>query len=141
LMRRYQDEELDRVYVAYNVFQSALTQHPTINQLFPLGKALEAVVDDDGHDGDENDLSEHTYEPDQETVLDMLLPKYLDTVLFQAFLETEAGEHGSRMTAMDAATRNAGDMIDNLTLLYNRARQAAITKELVEIVSGAEALK
>ena len=138
LMRRYRDGELDRVYVAYNVFQSALTQHPTVTQLFPLGKKLEEKGAPDLEVATE--LAEHTYEPDQASVLDRLLPKYLDTVIFQAFLETEAGQHGSRMTAMDAATRNAGDMIDNLTLLYNRARQAAITKELVEIVSGAEAL-
>jgi len=140
LMRRYRDEELDRVYVAYNVFQSALTQNPAIDQLFPLGKNLEEKADSGEPAEVVQELAEHTYEPDQATVLDRLLPKYLDTVLYQAFLETEAGEHGSRMTAMDAATRNAGDMIDNLTLLYNRARQAAITKELVEIVSGAEAL-
>jgi F-type H+-transporting ATPase subunit gamma len=80
------------------------------------------------------------FEPSRDAIFEALLPKYLDTGLYQAFLESEAGEHGSRMTSMDAATRNAGEMIDRLTLQYNRARQAAITKELVEIVSGAEAL-
>ena len=136
LMKRFEDGELDRVYLAYNVFQSALTQIPTITQLFPLGRMIEEQVPSE----DEDALGGFEFEPSQEAVFDALVPKYLDTVMYQAFLESEAGEHGSRMTAMDAATRNAGDMIDSLTMKYNRARQAAITTELVEIISGAEAL-
>ena len=137
LMQQFSDGEIDRVYIAYNKFQSALTQHPTIMQLFPLSTDM----DRDGEpDVEPERLAGHDFEPTQQEIFEVLLPKYLDSKLYQAFLESEAGEQGSRMTAMDSATRNAGDMIDRLTLEYNRARQAAITKELVEIVSGAEAL-
>jgi len=138
LMRRFEDGERDRGYLAYNVFHSALTQKPTIVQLFPLGQTLESVGTDESVAPTAEGAPE--FEPSQEEVFDALVPKYLDTIVYQAFLESEAGEHGSRMTAMDAATRNAGEMIDRLTLQYNRARQAAITTELVEIISGAEAL-
>ena len=138
LTRRYEDKRIDRAYVAFNRFQSALVQKPTISQIFPL------VGQDDDAPGPLAEPPEgatgRVFEPSRELVFDTLLPKYLDTLLYQAFLESEAGEHGARMTSMDAATRNAGEMIDRLTLQYNRARQAAITKELVEIVSGAEAL-
>ncbi len=82
----------------------------------------------------------YEYEPDEEEILEALLPRYLSTVIFAALLETEAGFQGAQMTAMDNATRNAGDMIKSLQLRYNRARQAQITKELIEIISGAEAL-
>ncbi len=145
LMKRFQDGEIDRAYVAYNTFFSALTQKPTIMRLFPLGGELQlgeapgnAPAADDRAADDR--LAFHVFEPDQATIFEELLPQYLDARVHQAFLESEAGQHGSRMTAMDSATRNAGEMIENLTLQYNRARQAAITKELVEIVSGAEAL-
>lgn len=143
LMKRFQDGEIDRVYVAYNTFFSALTQKPTIMQLFPLGGEIEMgeVPGADKHvdEGDDR-LTSHVFEPSKEDIFEVLLPQYIDARVHQAFLESEAGQHGSRMTAMDAATRNAGEMIDRMTLQYNRARQAAITKELVEIVSGAEAL-
>ena len=139
LMKQYEEGHIDRAYIAYNKFKSALTQYPTITQVFPLeeqlgGAKVEPVAVEDA-------LVGQVFEPSQETIFESLLPRYLDTVFYQAFLESEAGEHGSRMTSMDAATRNAGDMIDRLTLQYNRARQAAITRELVEIVSGAEALR
>ncbi len=141
LMKQYSEGEIDRVYVAYNKFQSALTQHPTIMQLFPLATDVEDAASDAAEgEAEPERLANHEFEPTQQEIFEVLLPKYLDARLYQAFLESEAGEQGSRMTAMDSATRNAGDMIDRLTLEYNRARQAAITKELVEIVSGAEAL-
>jgi F-type H+-transporting ATPase subunit gamma len=144
LQKRFQDGEIDRAYVAYNTFYSALTQKPTIMRLFPLGGALQmgevpGAVVAAADDGDDR-LASHVFEPSKEDIFEVLLPQYLDARVHQAYLESEAGQHGSRMTAMDAATRNAGEMIERLTLLYNRARQAAITKELVEIVSGAEAL-
>ena len=91
-------------------------------------------------EGEGEDGGNYKYEPNGQQILDTLLPLYVQTLLYQAFLETEAGEHASRMTAMDSATRNASDLIDTLTLDYNRARQAAITTELTEIVAGAEAL-
>ncbi len=119
---------VDEVWLGYNKFVSVLTQRPTYERLVPV------TVEGTEAGG------EYEYEPSSGEILDALLPLYVRTTLLQAFLETEAGEHASRMTAMDSATRNAGELIDKLTLEYNRARQAAITKELIEIVSGAEAL-
>ena len=140
LMKRYEEEEIDRAYLAYNTFFSALTQQPTISQLFPIGGELEEVTAQAEELEQDDRLATYEFEPTEQQIFDVLIPQHIDTHIYQAFLESEAGEHGSRMTAMDSATRNAGEMIDRLTLQYNRARQAAITKELVEIVSGAEAL-
>ncbi len=119
------------VHLAYSDFQSVMTQVPSFSQLLPLSVSGDSESQGEG---------DYKYEPNSQEILNTLLPLYLQTLLLQSFLETEAGEHASRMTAMDSATRNASDIIDNLTLEYNRARQAAITTELIEIVSGAEAL-
>jgi F-type H+-transporting ATPase subunit gamma len=119
----------DEVWIAYNQFKNTLTQTPSFSRVLPLS------IDASGGDG-----VEYVYEPSGPEMLAALLPLALRTQLLQAFLETEAGEHAARMTAMDNATRNASDLIAALTLEYNRGRQAAITKELIEIVSGAEAL-
>jgi F-type H+-transporting ATPase subunit gamma len=119
----------DEVWLVYNTFVNAITQVPTFKRLLPMEIQASA--------GDDSDVA---YEPSAEHVLSRLLPLYLRTQVLQAFLETDAGEHAARMTAMDNATRNASDVIEALTLEYNRARQAAITKEIIEIVSGAEAL-
>jgi len=127
----------NRAIIAYNIYQSVMTQKPSFEQVLPMNldeSAEEADAADQGAD------AQFTYEPSGEAILSQLLPMALKTRLLQAFLETQAGEQASRMTAMDSATRNASEMIDSLTLIYNRARQAAITKELIEIVSGAEAL-
>ncbi len=131
------DEGADQVQLVYNRFVSTMTQRPTGLEMLPI-----SVKDDgaDSSDDTEDAVGDYRYEPRGEAILEALLPLYLDTVLLQAMLETEAGEQAARMTAMDSATRNATDIIGNLTLQYNRARQAAITKELIEIVSGAEAL-
>jgi F-type H+-transporting ATPase subunit gamma len=120
----------DEAYIAYNQFKSTLAQVPTFNRVLPL--SIEG--------GGDSANADYIYEPSGQELLGALLPMYLRTLLLQAFLETEAGEHAARMTAMDNATRNASDLISALTLEYNRGRQAAITKELIEIVSGAEAL-
>jgi F-type H+-transporting ATPase subunit gamma len=128
---RFAQEETDAVYLLYSRFQSALTQIPTLARLLPVDTAEEteaAAVD-------------YIFEPPRPELLGILLPRYIETRLLQALLEAIASELGSRMTAMDNATRNASEMIDRLTLSMNRARQAAITTELMEIVSGAEALK
>ena len=125
----FTDGTYDEVWVVYNTFVNAISQVPTFKRLLPM--ELEASADDGG---------DVAYEPSPEHVLSRLLPLYLRTQVLQAFLETDAGEHAARMTAMDNATRNASDVIEALTLEYNRARQAAITKEIIEIVSGAEAL-
>ena len=120
-------------YLAFNEFQSVMTQEPRFDQVLPM--KLEQADDHSGHTG-----GEYNYEPSGGEILGGLLPKALRTRLLQAFLETQAGEQAARMTAMDNATRNASELIDSLTLQFNRARQAAITTELTEIVSGAEAL-
>ncbi|MCO4744281.1 MAG: ATP synthase F1 subunit gamma [Proteobacteria bacterium] len=122
--------EYDEVYVVYNEFVNAITQVPTFKRVLPI--AMDTAEEAAGGDFD--------FEPGPDAVLTALLPLYLRTVVLQAFLETDAGEHAARMTAMDNATSNANDLMNDLTLIYNRARQAAITTEITEIVSGAEAL-
>jgi F-type H+-transporting ATPase subunit gamma len=133
LTAAFLDGEVDEVYLAYNQFVNTITQRPTFQRVLPM--QVEEVAEGEAPSG-----VDYVYEPSADELLKTLLPLYLRTVVLQAFLETEAGEHAARMTAMDSATRNASDLIDRLTLDYNRARQAAITKELIEIISGAEAL-
>ena len=130
LVEMFDAGKFDVAHLVYPVFQSALAQDPVTQQLIPVpapetSEAADAVVE---------------YEPDEEAILDELLPRYVRTQLFGALLEREASEQGASMTAMDNATRNAGDLIDDLTVEYNRSRQAAITTELIEIIAGAEAL-
>jgi len=133
LAARFVEGESDAVYLVYSQFRSAISQIPTIVPLLPvaLPEATEAT----------GPTVEYIFEPPQKALLAELLPAYLRTLILQALLEAAAGEHGARMTAMENATTNASDMIDRLTLSMNRARQATITTELMEIVSGAEALK
>ncbi len=132
LMTELGNDGFERVILAFNAYQSVMVQEPTFEQILPM--ALESGEESVGSGGD------FIYEPTGEEILGRLLPMSLRTRLFQALLETQAGEQASRMAAMDNATRNASELIDSLTLVYNRARQAAITTELTEIVSGAEAL-
>jgi F-type H+-transporting ATPase subunit gamma len=130
---RFEAGEFDVATLISARFKNVLTQVPTAMQLIPAKAPADApTVDLKG--------SSYEYEPSEEDILEQLLPRYLSTVIFSALLETEAGFQGAQMTAMDNATRNAGDMIRALNLRYNRARQAQITKELIEIISGAEAL-
>lgn len=136
LLRMYADGEFDVATLIYAKFKSAIEQTVTRLQLLPF--AVEGA-DDDSASADEAG-SAYEYEPDEEAVLNYLLPRNVAVQVYNGLLENAASEHGARMTAMDNATRNAGDMINALTLLYNRSRQAQITKELIEIVSGAEAL-
>ncbi len=132
LVADFTERKFDRVYLVYNRFRSAISQDVVAQQLLPVVPAE--------HEG-EGAPSDFLYEPSREAVLDHLLPLYAQIQLYRSGLESIASELGSRMSAMDGATRNAGEMIDKLSLQYNRARQAAITKELLEITSGAEALK
>jgi len=125
--------EFSRVYLAYNYFRNAVTQEPAIRPLLPVAPPVE----EDTADEDERDT---LFEPSRTEILDTLLSRYLENQGLLAHLNTEAGEHGARMVAMEGATKNAGEMISRLTLQYNRARQAAITTELTEIISGAESL-
>ncbi|MBM64608.1 MAG: ATP synthase F1 subunit gamma [Myxococcales bacterium] len=131
LRKRFESGETDRVFLLFNRFVSTLTQVPTLQQLLPVQPA---------EDREEEDIGDMIFEPSPEALLDFVLGQRLVVQARQAILESVAGEHAARMTAMDAATKNANEMIDRLTLQYNRARQAAITSELVEIISGAEAL-
>jgi F-type H+-transporting ATPase subunit gamma len=130
----YAEEKVDELYLVYNEFISAIQQTPAELRLLPL----QDVSEDEKAVG-ENKI-QYDYEPSAEEVLGELLPKYAETLIFSALLDAKAGEHGARMTAMGSATDNASDMIDKLTLSFNRARQAAITQELAEIVGGASAL-
>jgi len=132
----FDNGDFDCCTIVYNKFISALTQDVTPQQLIPF--SVPEVVDEEEISG--GVAASYEYEPDEEEILADLLPRNLSVQVFRAMLETFASEQGARMTAMDSASRNAGDMIDKLTLTYNRARQAGITKELIEIISGAEAL-
>lgn len=130
-VKLYLDETYDEIYIVYQEFVSALTQRPVMKQLLPIPHNEE---EDAG-------ISDYLYEPAPAQVLDMLLPKYVLNKVYQGLMEAKASEHAARMTAMGAATKNADEMIDKLILSFNRARQAAITREINEIVSGADALK
>ncbi|MBT5110618.1 MAG: F0F1 ATP synthase subunit gamma [Rhodospirillaceae bacterium] len=134
--------EFDVCTLVYSRFVSALTQIVTPLQLIPFTapESEDAAEDDDSAAANGADGAVYEFEPDEEEILAALLPRNLSVQVFRSMLESFASEQGARMTAMDSATRNAGDMIDKLTTTYNRTRQAAITKELIEIISGAEAL-
>ncbi len=124
------NDEVDAIYLLFSRFRSAISQVPTVERLLPI----EAPAASDNP-------REYLFEPDRDAVIESLLPRYVEVKVFQAVLESIASEHGARMTAMESASKNASDMIERLTLEMNRARQATITKELMEIVGGAEALK
>ncbi len=128
---KFERSEFDICTIFYNQFKNVITQIPQAQQIIPLNS-----------EGSEDNTSEESYEfePDEDEILNNLLPKNISTQIFKAMLENSASEQGSRMSAMDNATRNAGEMVDKLTIQYNRSRQAAITKELIEIISGAESL-
>ena len=132
-IQQFTDGEVSDVYVLYNEFKSVIQQRVVIERLLPIPRLepseSEAAV-----------LANHLFEPTPEEIFEELLPRHVETQMFRALLESAAAEHAARMTAMDAATRNAGEMIDQLTLYMNKARQATITRELIEVVSGAEAL-
>jgi F-type H+-transporting ATPase subunit gamma len=133
ILARFDAGEFDVAHLFYSRFQSVIAQIPTAPQIIPA--TFEKVESAEAETG-----PEYEYEPDEETILADLLPRNVTVQIFTALLENAASEQGARMSAMDNATRNAGDMIDRLTIEYNRSRQAAITKELIEIISGAEAL-
>jgi len=134
LATMFSENKIDKVSMIYNEFKSVMQQEVIVEQLLP-------VVPEKLEQGKESYSVDYIYEPDEESILNEMLKRYMTVEVYRAFLESSASEHGARMTAMDAASRNAGEMIDGLTLTYNKARQAYITKELIEIVNGAEALK
>jgi len=135
IITMFEAGEFDVCTIIFNRFQSAMTQIVTEQQLIPF-----SVSEDEAAEATSGAQPVYIYEPDEDEIIADLLPRNLGVQVFQALLESSASEHGARMSAMDNATRNAGDMIDNLTMTYNRTRQAFITKELIEIISGAEAL-
>jgi F-type H+-transporting ATPase subunit gamma len=133
LTHLFDEEEADEVYLVYNRFESVLNQRPVVKRLLPVAR-------EEDDEEERNGTSYIEYVPDAETVLKRLVPRYVETMVWQALLEGAAGEHGARMTAMKNATDNANDLVRDLTLQMNKARQAQITQEILEIVGGAEAL-
>ncbi len=131
IIERFDKKEFDICTIFYNQFKNVITQLPQAQQIIPLNT--------ENNDEDKSDVN-YEFEPDEDEILGNLLPKNISTQIFKAMLENSASEQGARMSAMDNATRNAGEMVDKLTIEYNRSRQAAITKELIEIISGAESL-
>tara|TARA_B100001250_G_C19571510_1_gene687842 strand:- start:218 stop:844 length:627 start_codon:yes stop_codon:yes gene_type:complete len=131
ILELFDKNEFDKCILFYNNFKNVITQIPQAQQIIPAKKK-------DNSEKIDNEFYE--FEPEEDEILEDLLPKNISTQVFKAFLENAASEQGSRMTAMDNATRNAGDLVEKLTINYNRSRQAAITKELIEIISGAESL-
>jgi len=143
VMREFSAENFDVCTLIYNQFVSVMAQKPTAQQLIPFSVPTPAVANQNSKDKPaeaKGYISPYSFEPEEQEILEQLLPKNISIQIFRALLDSSAGEHAARMTAMDSATRNAGDMIKRLSLEYNRARQAAITKELIEIISGAEAV-
>jgi len=132
IINLFNNNEFDKCILFYNNFKNVITQIPQAQQIIPAEKKQSAE--------DNKGVLAYEFEPDEDEILEDLLPKNISTQVFKAFLENAASEQGSRMTAMDNATRNAGDLVDKLTINYNRSRQASITKELIEIISGAESL-
>ena len=130
IIKLFNESQFDVCKIFYNRFKNVITQIPQEQQIVPIEKQKEVKVSDNFYE----------FEPEENEILEDLLPRNISTQIFKAFLENAASEQGSRMTAMDNATRNAEDLVDRLTINYNRSRQAAITKELIEIISGAESL-
>jgi F-type H+-transporting ATPase subunit gamma len=148
LVRDYIDNRVDRIYLLYSEFRSAIQQQVVLKRILPV-TSTESPERGEGGAADPpkapgktaSRAVDYLYEPSEGEILDKLLPMHVEVQVYQALLETVASEYGARMTAMENATSNAAEMIGKLTLIYNKARQASITKELIEIVSGAEALK
>jgi len=132
VVQNYLAEEFDQVYMVYNEFKSAIQQTVIVEQLLPI-KPMD--ISEDYYP------IEYSFEPSEDVLLEELLPRHINVQIYRVFLESVASEHGARMTAMESASKNAAEMIENLTLVYNRTRQAAITTELIEVVSGKEAMK
>ena len=132
VLKLFEKKEFDKCILFYNNFKNVISQIPQAQQIIP------SEISNNSKKETEEDFYE--FEPEEDEILEDLLPKNISTQVYKAFLENSASEQGSRMTAMDSATRNAGDLVNKLTINYNRSRQAVITKELIEIISGAESL-
>ena len=140
IQRFTQDEGIDKAFVIYNEFKSVLQQRVVTEQLLPVSRQAASETDESSTTGRSLNLVDYVYEQPPEEIFARLLPRLVETQIFRALLESVASEHGARMTAMDSASKNARELIDSLTLNMNRVRQAAITNEIIEVVSGAAAL-
>jgi F-type H+-transporting ATPase subunit gamma len=140
LLRPFAGAEVDLIQLVYNEFKSAMSQRVVVEQLLPVPRLVTAVAEEEREAAHVGPSRDFIFEPGRDALLERLVPMYLEITLLRALYESQASEFGARMTAMDSATKNASEMIDKLTLLYNRARQAAITTELMEIIGGANAL-
>ena len=138
LLSDFENGEIDEIYLAYTVFKNTVSHIPTMMKLLPIDTNVE--MEENKTDMNVVDTTPMNFEPDEEEVIGLLVPKYITSILYGAFVEAVASENGARMAAMDNATNNADEMISDLALKYNRARQSAITQELTEIIAGAEAI-
>ncbi len=136
ILHMYENQEFDSAHIVFSLFKSAIKQEAQLKQIIPIAQEAESSLKENDNIND----AIYEYEPEEEEVLKKLVPQNISIQIFSGLLENAAGEQGARMTAMDNATRNAGELIDTLTLNYNRSRQAQITKELIEVISGAEAV-
>ena len=143
IIQHYNDGTFDQLYVVYNEFKSVMQQRVVVEKLLPIESLDEEAsrASPERSEGTARAVGAYLFEPDEHELLDTLLPKHFQVQAFRVLLESAAAEQAARMTAMDGATRNAGELIQKVTLFYNKTRQAAITKELMDIVGGAEALK
>ena len=142
LLRMFENNEIGEIYLAYTSFRNTVSQIPKFMKLLPVDlSAAEEKGDEKEIENSKHDLLLMNYEPDEEEVLNAIIPKYISSLIYGAFLEAVASENGARMTAMDSATNNAEEMIGKLSLQYNRARQGSITQELTEIIAGANAIE
>ena len=141
LLSLFEKQEIGEIYLAYTSFKNTVSQIPRFMKLLPVDTEAAELKDDAGGEGLKPDLLLMNYEPDETEVLDAIIPKYVSSLIYGAFLEAVASENGARMTAMDSATNNAEEMIEKLSLQYNRARQGSITQELTEIIAGANAIE
>ena len=139
LTQLFENEEADEVYLVYNRFKNALVQQPTVTRLLPVASEEEGEDEEDA-EGEDTSGVPFEFIPEPEELLERLVPKYVETLIFRALLESAAGEHGARMTAMKSASDSANEMSEELTMQLNKMRQAAITQEIIEIASAAEAL-
>ena len=141
LLSLFEKQEIGEIYLAYTSFKNTVSQIPRFMKLLPVDTEAAELKGDAGGEGLKPDLLLMNYEPDETEVLDAIIPKYVSSLIYGAFLEAVASENGARMTAMDSATNNAEEMIEKLSLQYNRARQGSITQELTEIIAGANAIE
>lgn len=145
VLKAFEDGEIGEIYLAYTIFKNSVSQIPDMKRILPVSKMPEAKLheaiekSDEGR-AQEDDKTPMNYEPGEEEVLDIIIPKYVTSLIYGALVEAVASENGARMSAMDSATSNAEEMIADLSLMYNRARQGSITQELTEIIAGAEAI-